>query len=245
MWWEVDLLQNNNDRLMNKLSYALLFLFAVTVISCSDDDDTTTNSSGLNYSYFPVNTGHELIYDAVRIVRSTITGDDTAVFQVREVVESVFDDNQGRPTQRLERYIRNTPSDPWVIADVWTANMTASRVEKKEENTTFIKLIFPLKLNKTWNGNSLNNLGEQEYFYSWIDKPYSISTFAFDSTLRVVQADDSNYVYMLRNEEIFAAGVGLVYKNYVDITFDRTTNPGIVGVEEQVLYKETLISWSN
>ncbi|MBK6642434.1 MAG: hypothetical protein IPG39_15020 [Bacteroidetes bacterium] len=54
---------------------------------------------------FPVNVGHEQIYDAV-----LITKDD--FFRCRgyhllpdqEVVESVFNDNQGRPTQRLERY---------------------------------------------------------------------------------------------------------------------------------------------
>lgn len=224
---------------------AFLASLAVLAVACSDDDGGGGNPGSLNYSYFPTNEGHELIYDASLITRDPIAGDDTSVFQVREVVESIFNDNQGRPTQRLERYIRATPADPWVIADVWTSNMTSTRVEKKEENITYIKLVFPLLEGKDWDGHSLNSLGPREYIYDWLDEPYSVNGIAYDSTLRVVQADEDNFVYKEQFEEVYAAGIGLVYKNQIYIEYDRTTNPQVVGVKEQRLYTEKLVSWSN
>ena len=226
------------------LPLAFAALLPAVFSGCSDDSGGSSNPGSLNYTYFPVNEGHELIYDAVLITRDPIQGDDTSIYQIREVIDSTFTDNEGRPTQRLSRYHRNTPSDPWVIADVWTANLTSTRAEKKEENITYIKLIFPLQSGKTWNGHSLNSLGEMEYTYDWIDQPYSVNALPFDSTLRVQQANEDNFVYRDQDEEIYAAGVGLIYRNQVYIVKDYTI-PNQVGVKEQRLYTETLVSWTN
>jgi hypothetical protein len=228
------------------LQLAFAAAMVTVIISCSDDssDDAPSNQGSLNYSYYPTNVGHEIIYDAKLIVRDPVTGDDTAEYQIMEVVESTFTDNQGRPTQRLERYHRATPADPWVIADVWTANMTSTHVERNEENTPYIKLIFPLLENKSWNGNSLNTLGQKDYVYDWVDQPYTVNSIPFDSTLRVQQANEDNFVYTEIAEEVFATGVGLVYKNQVYIVKDYTI-PNQVGVKEQRLYSEKLVSWSN
>ncbi|HEX5001297.1 MAG TPA: hypothetical protein VFW78_02275 [Bacteroidia bacterium] len=224
---------------MQRSGFYLVVLVVLLAAGCSEDSNDSLPGT-LNYSYFPVNVGHELIYDVTLITKDVFTGNDTAYYQLKEVVESVFTDNQGRPTQRLERYTRADTSQPWIISDVWTVNMTPTLVEKKEENTTYIKMVFPLLDGKVWNGNSLNNLGSQDYSYTFVDQPYTMNTLSFDSTLRVLQVDDDNAVYTLHQEEIFAAGVGLVYKNQINIQKDFPS-----GIKSQRLYTEKLISWSN
>src|SRR5688500_17093829 len=104
---------------------------ALVVLISSSQERSSTIPAGLTYTYFPGNIGHEVIYDATLITRDEFTGDDdTLIFQIKEVVESVFMDNQNRPTLRLERYKRDTPNDPWVISDVWTANRTPTLLER-------------------------------------------------------------------------------------------------------------------
>jgi hypothetical protein len=229
-----------------RTTFRLVAILSVAALlnSCSKDDDTK-GTTGLTYSYFPVNVGHELIYDVELITKDEFSQiEDTVYYQLREVVESVFTDNQGRPTQRLERYTRPTDSDPWVISDVWTSNISSTLAEKKEENNTYIKLTFPVRTNRTWDGNSKNNQDELLYEYIEADIPGSVGPLAFDSTLTVLQEDEDNFIEKKYSVERYATNVGLIYKEQIDILKDYT-NPSNPGVKAQRLYKETLVSWSN
>ena len=223
----------------------VLVLTTATLLSSCSKDENTTGTTGLTYSYFPVDVGHELVYDVELITKDEFSQvEDTVYYQLREVVESVFNDNQGRPTQRLERYTRATDPDPWVIADVWTSNISSTLAEKKEENDTYIKPTFPDRTNRTWDGNSKNNQDELMYEYSEVDVPGSVGTLSFDSTLTVLQQDEDNFIERKYAVERYATNVGLIYKEQIDILKDYT-NPGNPGIKAQRLYKETLISWSN
>ena len=113
----------------------------------------------MGYKYFPVNTGHWVTYDVDSISYNDFTGQvDSFTFQIREVVESVFTDNEGRETQRLERYKRWNDTSAWFLKDVWMVNLTATTAEKVEENIRIIKLIFPPKDNEKWDGNLYNTI---------------------------------------------------------------------------------------
>ena len=224
----------------------LLFSMAILFLNgCKKDDSTTGAQQGMLYSYFPVNVGHETIYDASLITKDDFSGvEDTSYFQVKEVVESVFTDNQGRPTQRLERYVRATPNDAWVISDVWTSNIWNNRVEKKEENYTFVKMIFPLVSGAEWNGNLLNNLESQTYEVTAVNEPGVVGGVSFDSTLTVLQRDEDSFIATDYEIEKYAAGVGLIYKQQIHIEKDYTI-PQNPGIKAQRLYTETIVSWSN
>jgi len=224
----------------------LFAAFIATVVFISScQEKSSTIPSGLTYTYFPGNIGHEVIYDATLITRDEFTGDDdTLVFQIKEVVESVFMDNQNRPTLRLERYKRDTPNDPWVISDVWTANRTSTLLEKKEDNITYIKLIFPMVNSASWNGNALNNLGSQDYEYQSVHTGENVGGQFFDSTATILQIDEDNFIEKKYAVEKFAAGVGLIYKQQIEIDKDYT-NPNIPGISSQRLYTETINSWTN
>ncbi len=226
---------------MKSFKICLFLLMTISVISCNDDD-TTQTPSGLIYGYFPVNVGHEIIYDVTSITKDEFSGaEDTLIYQIKEVVESVFLDGSGRVTQRLERYKRDTPNDPWIINDVWTSNMTPSRVEKKEENIPYVKLVFPITSSVTWNGNVLNTEEPKEYEYDNLHVADVVGGINFDSTLTVIQLNFQDSFITQYEVEKYALNVGMIYKEFVEV---NKAFP-LPGIKSQTLYKETIVSWSN
>lgn len=219
----------------------ILFLLISIAVACNNDDDINTTPSGLIYHYYPVNVGHEVIYNASLITKDEFSGnEDTSFYQIKEVIESVFLDDEGRQTQRLERYTRDTPNDPWIIADVWTSNRTTNHVEKREENISYVKLVFPITNSVTWNGNALNTEEPKEYEYEDLHIADVVGGITFDSTLTVLQMDFEDPFIKQYEVEKYAPGVGMIYKEFVEI--NDTPSPGIIS---QTLYTETIVSWSN
>ncbi len=228
----------------NRSLLFLVILFAAFA-GCKKDNNEKITPTGLIYTYFPVNVGHTVIYDVSLITKDEFSGiEDTALYQIMEVVDSIFTDIQGRPTERLERYKRATTLDPWIINDVWTSNLTSTRVEKKEENVTFVKMVFPITGTVSWNGNLYNTLDPQIYEYDQLNQPDLVNGQNFDSTLVVIQANDDNFIETKYEIEEYATGVGMIYKEQTFIKKDNS-QPPIVGVISQRIYKQTIVSWNN
>ena len=217
----------------------LLFTFPFILFSCKKD--TVENPVDVGYNYFPVNVGHWVTYQVDSTYYDDFT-DSVRVYhyKIKEFVESAFLDNQNRETQRVERYKQVSDTTNWFISSVWAMNRTASTAEKIEENQRFIKLVFPVRSGKTWNGNTCNTLNEQEYEFDDVDKPYSVNGLSFDSTVTVIQKVESNMIHEDFQVEVFAKNVGLIYKRYKSV--DKSTNGSITkGVD----YTYTIISYGD
>lgn len=205
-------------------SYGILFftafLFVSGIISCKKD----TYVPDAGYDYFPVEAGRYVVYN----VDSTYYDDaaDTSrsyKFQLREKIQSLFTDNEGRPTIRLERYIKvYDPAVPysamsWQLRNVWTENRTARAAEKVEDNVRYIKLAFPVKENQAWDGNAQNTAGKQTYSYLFYDLPRTLGGIRLDSVLQVDQQNSGSLINQAYYEEKYARNVGLVYKRVIDV----------------------------
>lgn len=206
------------------------FLFTITFLitfSCKKDKDPAPD---LGYGYFPDAVGKYVIYDADSLIKEDGTSikDTVYKFQIKEVIESVFYDNQSRPTLRIVRYKKNyNPTVPysamnWVLKDVWTANRTAATAEKVEEGVRFVKLIFPVKEGAEWNGNAQNNWAPCQYTYeAWnyniisVNQSETVNGLNFDSVVTVQQININNFVDTKYSIEKYAKNVGLVYKQMI------------------------------
>jgi hypothetical protein len=228
------------SNLIKYLSFALLALIS----SCKDDTDTTPAPvQGLYYNYVPNQVGHTAIYDINLITKDEFTGNqDTLNYQLKELIESEFTDLSGRKTQRLELYTRSDSTQPWVISDVWTANLLSDRYEKKEENTTYVKLRFPLIEGNIWNGNLYNSLTAQDYSLTTLNSSSILNGMNFDSTLTVLQSDYEDLLEKSFAIEQYAVGAGLIYKESILIKKDFN-NPG--SIKAQTKYRQTLVSYTN
>lgn len=200
------------------LQILIIPLILLWAFSCKKDKDLPP--AYLGYDFFPFDTSQYVVYDVQKITWDDFYEPplvDTQDYQVKEVSESFFTDNEGRKTLRIERYKREHDTTTWQLIDVWMSNRTNSSAERMEENTRYVKLVFPIKYGQFWDGNSYNILEEQTYEYQDIFQPYSIDTISFDSTVSILQNDEFTLISNKYAIEVYARKIGMVYKRFIDV----------------------------
>ena len=200
----------------------LLMIFAFAFFSCKKK---TEDPPDVGYAYAPQNIGKYIVYDVDSTIYDDFTHDTTYYkYRIKEKLEEVYVDNQGRQSIKLVRYIKKYNDSigydnmPWIIKDVWNYTKTNTTLEVVEEDVRFTKLIFPVKEESTWNGNANNTLGEWEYKYSYTDRAETINGTHFDNVLMVTQKNDkNNVIHREYYVEKYAKEVGLIYREIKDL----------------------------
>lgn len=146
----------NSGKIIQCVFFCILMLCIAFIYSACKK--SSIDPVPIDQSYFPLTTGKYIIYDVDSIVFSDFFDTtDTAHYQLMELVDSSFLDASNQEAFRIIRSRRSTPVDDWVVTDIWSANLTENTAEKVEENLRFVKLNFPVLLDK--NGK------EQSYKY--------------------------------------------------------------------------------
>jgi hypothetical protein len=229
--------------------FSLLIFGLLFFASCKDeiDENPIGVEESIQYRYFPLDHGSFVVYNVDSIIHryeDDLTDNpdsliDTFHYQVKEVVDSDFIDGEGDTAWRISRYFRNADSLEWNFSTLWTAKVTNQSAQRVEENIRYLKISFPLKLNKTWNGNYFNFLPEEDYSIEEVNAPLAIGNFNFDSSMSVLEADDLNLIHRVYKESKYAYGIGLVSRerDSVNLTqFGEITN----GIE----FQQTIIDYS-
>ncbi len=223
-------------------------------MSCKKKTETPPD---VGYAYAPTTIGKYVVYD----VDSTVYDDffqDTTYFKyrIKEKLEEEYIDNSGRTAIKMIRYIKtynasvNYDQMPWVVKDVWSYLKTSTTLEVVEEDVRFTKLIFPIKVDATWNGNAQNTIGEWDYTYSYMDRTEIVNNVKFDNALLVVQKDDKNKNAIHRQYYIekYAKDVGLIYREIKDlysntiIVVNGAVTPVETRIEKGIIYKLTYVT---
>jgi hypothetical protein len=230
--------------------YLFIFVIVSLLFSCKKDEPIVLQDVG--YDYFPTGLGHFVTYACDSIVFPDIgTNTETYKFKIKEVIDSAFTDNSGRPAVRIARYKKWVQYDTlpvtdttWHLQDIWWANLTNTTAEVVEENTRFIKLAFPVELNKVWDGNAQNSLGKTDYEYTSVDEPLNLGGTNYEKTLNVNQSNDiNNLLYYKKDDEKYAKGVGMIFKELKDYTWEQDNGNILVGtIKYGLWYKMTAIA---
>jgi len=195
-----------------------LFFLAIVISSCQKD--STQSPLTIDKKYYPLVTGKYIIYDVDSTgYNSFDNSTKTSIYQIMEQVDTPYTDNTGNEAFKIVRSRRPDENSGWVITDIWSANLTDHTAEKVEENLRFIKLDFPIQLDRQWYGNAfietdspLEYLNDWVYEYTSVDRPLSINGNSFDSTLTVSQYDEENLIEQNVYMEQYAKHVGMIYK---------------------------------
>lgn len=191
----------------------LYFILLVIISSCKPIDYDNIN---YYYNYFPLQINQEKEFLVTNIVHSSF-GRDTSSYFLKEIITDYNINIEGDTVYTLERYWKVDSSLSYEIKDVWTSKRNLGAGYLNEENITYTKLIFPLSLNIYWNGNAFNNLDYQEYSIESINIPFQLNDLIFDSTVTVIQNYKSNLLEFENAKEIYATGIGLIYKEDVQL----------------------------
>lgn len=202
-------------------SFYALMLLSLIVVACSKKIDNTQIQ--LHTEYYDLAPGRFIEYEATEITHNSNSAiqHDTLNYFLRVQFEDTIYDNLGRLNRKYVRYKRFSINDNWVISDVWMAFKDNSNVELIEENERIIKLKFPVNSYTNWNANVFNSSSPLECFYEQIHSPKTINGLFFDSTVTVNQGSDRNLIRFYKKKEVYAKGIGLVYKYYKDLNISN------------------------
>ncbi|TAE07488.1 MAG: hypothetical protein EAY72_14050 [Bacteroidetes bacterium] len=170
----------------------------------------------------------------------------TRSYQCLDTVTASFSDINGNTQYRIFRLIRDTAgTTPWVNSGTIVVTYKNNNLEWSENNLRFINLAAPVVENTSWKGNiyidtkSINSpwryLDEWNYTYQNVLQPYTVGSRTFDSTVTVLQADETipdapfnpnNFQQKNLGVEVWAKGIGLVYKEFLHYTYQVTPVPG-------------------
>jgi hypothetical protein len=225
----------------------ILWFIGITLslIACEKETET------LNYSsltdYYPLQVGRTLTY---RLDSTVIPPFGTSLNEVsylaKDSIESSFTDAQGSLSYRVFRFTTDTlRAQPWQYKSTYFITPSSQSVEVIDDhNLRYIKLKIPIRENFTWKGNAyidtrsasspVQYLDNWDYTYQNVDLPFTTAKGTFDSTITVMQRDEDipegpfdPQFYKQRNYsiEVYAKGIGLVYKEFLHYTWQTTPPP--------------------
>lgn len=202
--------------------HLLLLILSLSTLSWFSCKKESVESQSLSFNYFPTEKGKFVIYDVDSIYHSENdnNNDDSVYsyhFQIKDKIDSSFIDLEGRLNQVRLRYHRNNDTMPWQLTNVWTQYLSSTSAYVTEDNVKYHKLSFPINSTITWNGNDSNTEDEESYYYEYYHESDQLNGMSFDSTLSVIQIDENNFVETMYGNEIYAAGIGMIYKERNDL----------------------------
>ena len=199
-----------------------LFPFALSVLLFSCHDKKDTLNIDYKYAYFPLDTGKYITYDVDSIFSySSNFRKDTAHYQLKELVSDTFYDNLNELNYELSLFRRADNNSPWTFDRKWYTKRSTYNAQKREDDIPYVKLVFPLQQDETWNGNiyvpttdPYRSFQHWNYNYQRVDVPYSINGFSFDSSLTVSAVNDSSFIDKRLRKEVYAKHVGMIYQEW-------------------------------
>ncbi|MCB0396683.1 MAG: hypothetical protein KDD36_08525 [Flavobacteriales bacterium] len=207
--------------LILRIAYAVLI--CLVWVSCKK---SVITPPAIHMDYFPVDVGHWVEYEMDSTVYDAFfNGKDTSYhYYIREEITETFTDLEGHKAYRIQRSRRDSLGMPWQITDIWYANRDEHTGERVEENVRYVNLVFPPDKKVRWDGNALNTRPKWEFRYEKIHSPADLGAIHFDSTVTVLQIDEANLIEQQYAQEIYAKGVGLVYRkqHYLETEVDGT-----------------------
>lgn len=178
-------------------------------------------------AYFPLVVGQTDFFRLDSIVLFNTVGGvvyDTARLEVREVLVDTFRTADGSLWYRGERSERNLGETAWRPALTFELSLQNNQIIRREDNLPFIKMVFPLREGKRWDGNVgfdefrqipaggelLDVFAGWDYRYGPIGVARDTLNLTFTESLLVEQADIDNLIDYRSAYERYAPGVGLI-----------------------------------
>ena len=199
--------------------------------------------------YLPLQPGKYITY---RIDSMVFTNFQRTIeihsYQVKHEVGAEINDNLGRLSYRINRYLRNADgTGEWSSNGSYFITALAGRVEVIEDNLRFIKLLTPMREGYSWKGNSYLHMDPYEsyrftlsgYMEKW-DYSYDSFSPSFEylgneyNNVWTVEEEDYGENFpvteparaggKIKAVEKYAKNIGLVYREYQIVEYEPNTS---------------------
>lgn len=219
--------------------HKLLFLLLCTPLFMACPSATEDFDIDFGYDYYPIDVGHFWEYQVDSVVYRDLgaTRDSTSSFIKEEIVEK-FIDQTNDTIFRIERTYKEESQSTAVPVDQWATSIDESLMTRTEENLQYIKMVYPVEVDDSWDGNAFINesttlviAGESielfidfDYKVLSVNEQEEINGVIYNDVLTIQNADnfDPNLPLDTQNKlerrliiEKYARGIGLVYKKHL------------------------------
>ncbi len=187
----------------------------------------------LGYDYYPLEIGRYIIYDEHDVIYDPVKPKVVDTFyQVKEVISSSYRDGSEEKFL-VYHYAKKTTQADWPLQpdSVWTVSNTTNQLIRTENNVAYIKLVFPVKEGKTWNGNAKNTAAEftsSDKFYKMtnLNKSYTAPNgMVYDKTLKLTIANQSDPIVSKDiRYDLYARGIGFIKKDYTTYYYKQESS---------------------
>ncbi|MFY7964810.1 MAG: hypothetical protein ACOVO1_07920 [Chitinophagaceae bacterium] len=223
--------------------YFLIVVLSTFFFSCKKSMETLTPI--VINDLYPITVGKTFIYRLDSTLPINFGASlATKSYQAKDSVESNFMDASGRNSFRIFRYLRDTLGiQPWTFTATYYTTIETNKIEYNDNNLRFITLVNPVSYNTSWKGNAYINtilpspfyyFDNWDYHYTKLDEPFTCIKGNIQNTYTVLQQntkvqqgnfnpsfyDEKNY-----SIEVYAKGIGLIYKDFIHYTWQPTPAP--------------------
>ncbi|MTI32684.1 hypothetical protein [Xanthovirga aplysinae] len=197
----------------------------------------------IGYHYYPFQVGNYWTYSVDSIFYYSEHDSVVSEYQVKQKVESFFVEGENDTTFLLYRYRRNVQNE-WQQDSIWTARKRNNQLIITEKNIPYVKMVFPVEVGKSWDGNAFSGKENYSYSISNLRSEFSSEELEFSNCMEVVEKfDDQGEEEFIYEKEIYAPHVGLVYRYSSILPHEEggsyKNSGGIVGLH----YIQTLIEY--
>lgn len=207
-----------SDSMRTPFKQPVLWMLLGALASCREQS-VEPDTARLGTDFFPMETGLYWEYE-VDLTTYNLLDSVSSHFFLREVVADSFGDLSGGISYKLERFVRETEEDEWERDSVWTARLNTYQAVRVENNVPYVKLSFPLREGKSWNGNVLNSRQEESYQARNLGAEIEAGDSLYSNTVTILQREvpDTIVFYDVRRE-YFARNTGLIKKEYIQLNY--------------------------
>ncbi len=202
-------------------------LFSILLMACNKEGAVPE----LGHDYFPIDIGVYRVYDVEETTYVNKVG-TTENYQLRErITEQV---GEGF-LLLIER--REDMEDAWVGVESIYIRQTAYTLEYRQDNVSYVTMSYPVKAGREWNGNALNTEPSATYRY----EAEQLEGFEEEQISVVISDLPPNIVERDQRSEVYAQGIGLIYRDFNVIEFCQSSCEGVNQPENGRILTQQLI----
>ncbi len=209
------------------MSKWLVSLITVALLFACNKEVTENVVVPNDVDYCPLTKGAFKVYAVDSVVYRDLEKDTVIYnYRLKEVLLDTFTDNTRRLAFRVMRY-KQTPDkagdftkQPWVFYEATTIKGSSTEILAIENNSTYLRLLFPLTANKQWNGNAYNTQGIQNYTVNYVDQERKVLDKSLP-TVKIIEQLQRTKLSLQERTRIYARGIGLIQTVMWDISTDQ------------------------
>jgi hypothetical protein len=205
--------------------------------SCSSDPEPDQFDQAF---YYPLKKGVFQIYTIEETKYSTSSDPEELQYELMIAVVDSFLNAENAYTYVLHRSTRDNVVDEWTYLDTWSVTQNQLRTVVYEGTVPYVKISFPASVGRKWNGNAFNTLGVDEYEIT-SQGSYTLGAETFEDCLFITQEDNEDFiVYLDKRTEVYGHGVGLIYREVINLHYCTVNCSGLQQIENGIEYKQSL-----